>query len=346
MSQSLSCAGFQRFEKQRSTTRRKSRKANKGAANGNSGKTLSKIINADDPVVNGSPGDEIDGEYGSALDQAIFVSPTKLYNILNDGGPEALKEIDKNHLLLFDTRAMDDFDRAHITGAVHIALNQPDFGVDIGVPYSWVVLYDDEGQSHFTSQSVLTATLDRLTYLGHRAKILQGGFQSFVSKYPFMCQIDEMVTSNDTPYYPSEIIRNRLYLGCVEQAMVPSVISDLQIVYVLNIGTEIVKPVTGEGRVMNLQFRENSKNDLLQVMPQVLSVISSALEEKAAKILVTCSTGNNKSAAVIALYLMHKKKWPMDRALKFISSGRQSVKLSSGVYQQLQRCEKFVFQAY
>jgi len=194
------------------------------------------------------------------------INSMDFYNILQD--------ISSNKLII-DIRDQEIFNLGHVRCAINIhppsnysanELQKFNMAKYIGenvtakhwnLIFNRIVLYSDK-PFFYNIDDLSHATMDTIpnvqplslmdwdeSFLNHMVSrkkktnviyVYQGGYDSFYKEYPFMCGKSKISFAD---LYPSEIIKNFLYLGGKENAEVLDQLKNLKITHIVNMAVEL-----------------------------------------------------------------------------------------------------------
>ncbi|XP_023325493.1 uncharacterized protein LOC111699140 [Eurytemora carolleeae] len=139
------------------------------------------------------------------------------------------------------------------------------------------------------------------------------------------------------PWLPSMIIKDKLYLGRVEQAEDPNIIRNLGITHILS--TARVR----SGKIKGIVYIIVNKTSFsLSTLKLTNSFISEALSS-GGRILVHGCDGLDQSAAVITSALMSSYSVSLEDSLGFVENSRPGVRLSNPWLRILLKLEEEMF---
>jgi serine/threonine/tyrosine-interacting-like protein 1 len=261
-----------------------------------------------------------------------FISVNQLYNSMNDGPVNVTRDF----LLVVDARAEEDYRVSHVVASKH----------HLSVTGDWrqvkrftlVVLYDHKGLSHTIRESTLSRLLVCAHAAGLGAFVLEGGFEAFQAKYPFLCENEQAETRT---YYPSVILDDQLYLGRGDQATSVKVTTDLKVTHIVNISTEHTSNLPNM-RYMNVPICDDGAADILSLIPSVILFMVEALGN-GGRVLVHCNLGISRSSTLVLAYLMYSRHWTLGLAYKFVRERRPLVHPNTGFMTQLLSLEEMLF---
>ena len=122
-----------------------------------------------------------------------------------------------------------------------------------------------------------------------------------------------------------EIIPN-LYIGNIDSANNLSFIKDKKIKVIINCSKQIPNFFESQKEQLNLEYYrlpvadsllDEDIKDMEILLPQFVNIINNALLENK-PVLVHCYAGRQRSACLIAAYLIYKYKYSLDEVYKFI----------------------------
>ncbi len=261
-----------------------------------------------------------------------FISVNQLYNSMNDGPVSVTRDF----LLVVDARAEVDFRVSHLVAAKHHLLVTGDWRQV--KRFTLVVLYDHKGLSHTIRESTLSRLLACAHVAGCGAFVLEGGFEAFQAKYPFLCEYEQ---AESRSYYPSVILDNQLYLGRGDQATSVKVTGDLKITHIVNISTEHSSNLQ-HIQYMNVPICDDGAADILSLIPSVIFFMVEALAS-GGHVLVHCNLGISRSSTLVLAYLMYSRHWTLAVAYKFVRERRPLVHPNTGFMSQLLSLEEMLF---
>ena len=127
-----------------------------------------------------------------------------------------------------------------------------------------------------------------------------------------------------------EIIPN-LYIGNIDSANNLSFLKDKKIKVIINCSKQIPNFFESQKEQLNLEYYRLPVDDSLLdedikdmeiLLPKFVNIINNALLENK-PVLVHCYAGRQRSACLIAAYLIYKYKYSLDEVYKFILSKRE-----------------------
>eukprot|EP00262_Sarcandra_glabra_P007378 TRINITY_DN20123_c0_g1_i1.p1 TRINITY_DN20123_c0_g1~~TRINITY_DN20123_c0_g1_i1.p1 ORF type:complete len:263 (+),score=41.01 TRINITY_DN20123_c0_g1_i1:158-946(+) len=143
-------------------------------------------------------------------------------------------------------------------------------------------------------------------------------------------------SSSQNSAFPSEILPDFLYLGSYDNASRAELLKTQGISRVLNTVPACQNLYKNSFTYHCLPDDKNLPfDDAIQFLDQC--------EKDKARVLVHCMSGKSRSPAIVIAYLMRCKGWRLAQSYQWVKERRQSVDLSSAVYQQLQEYELKIF---
>jgi protein-tyrosine phosphatase/rhodanese-related sulfurtransferase len=274
-----------------------------------------------------------------------FLTPTQLYNSMNDGQLSPYM-FDPLFMLIIDTRSLDDYDKMHISTAVHATDLHDESKTKSLENYTLIVLYDHKGLSHSLSQSVLTSTMNSIHSQGMEAFILAGGFDCFRERHPYMCSphvpqshLERQMLICD---YPSIVVEDSLFLGRADQAANPRVKSNLGITHIINVTRDQPNAFPDEIQYLRIEVDDDATADLLHEFPTLIHFIKSTLSQQG-RLLVHCNLGRSRSSTVVIAYLMFCRKWSLRDAYTYLKDRRPIIHPNRNFVSQLSKFEELLF---
>ncbi|KAG6523057.1 hypothetical protein ZIOFF_020216 [Zingiber officinale] len=163
--------------------------------------------------------------------------------------------------------------------------------------------------------------------------------------------------------FPSEILKDFLYLGSYDNASRGEILKALGITHILNdncaslliidkVGLPnvvVLRPLHVAKTVPACQnLYKNSftyhclKDDKILQFDEAIQFLEQCEKEKA-RVLVHCMLGKNRSPAIVIAYLMKSNGWRLVQSSQWVKERRPVVEYSPAVYQQLVEYEHTIF---
>eukprot|EP01121_Diplochlamys_sp_Union-15-3_P012441 TRINITY_DN3723_c0_g1_i1.p1 TRINITY_DN3723_c0_g1~~TRINITY_DN3723_c0_g1_i1.p1 ORF type:complete len:272 (+),score=41.93 TRINITY_DN3723_c0_g1_i1:23-817(+) len=165
----------------------------------------------------------------------------------------------------------------------------------------------------------------------YRGKIylLKEGFSVFADRFPFACK-PHTEGEESLPIMPSVIVPNFLYMGASSSVNSDSV-KLLKIDVLLNVAAEISKKDDNLASTKKIPLVDNVMSDFQKHLKKAISIIDTAKSKKQ-KILVYCTNGYSRSAAVVIAWLMANNNMDKDQALAYVKQRRPKAQPSMGLW--------------
>lgn len=172
-------------------------------------------------------------------------------------------------------------------------------------------------------------------------------FDSFCSEYPFLCcfnNVKEKGMSSSLLTYPSEIIKQRLYLGNAIHSGNIKILLDLGISHIVNV-SRLMGNVFENSHAINVQYHripisDVRSADIEKYFESAYQYITEVLKDNGNRILVHCQHGISRSSSVVIAYLIKRHQWTLKEAHKFVKAKRRSTKPNPGFIEKLRQWEK------
>ncbi|XP_033114627.1 dual specificity protein phosphatase 6-like [Anneissia japonica] len=305
----------------------------------------------------------------SGLDQQDFMAQSR--------SPKWVRErLAANDLLVLDLRSAEEYGQSHIDGAIHLSL--PGSGgillrrLQKGTVSFKCFIAGEEGKETFAKKSknvpiILYDTnttdfnantdstflllLKKLAKDGCRSYYLEGGFASFASQFPNLCDRQAESDSEDEPMaegfgrlridcgsgseneqeppldnlLPVEILPS-LFLGSKKDSENLSMLQKLNIKYILNVTPNIPNSFEKNGLIKYKQIpiSDHWSQNLAAFFPEAISFIEEAREAKCG-VLVHCLAGISRSVTVTVAYLMHKMSLSLNEAYDYVKMKKSNI---------------------
>jgi len=256
--------------------------------------------------------------------------------------------------IIIDSRAFDDYAsiEGHVTGAVHFSPNESGLKLEEAAQTFWsevdefteecenVVIYGDADPTSL--QAIARAFEQRCCKSTTTVCLLEGGYQAFKAKYPFMT-VNGVDDEEEPRSYPSVIIPDFLYLGDLMAAMDQVAIGNLKIKYVVNAtasDSHIKDDTTCIHSFCNVDDLDDAPIE--KYFKKVHDFIDEA-KAKSSRILVHCAAGMSRSPTLVISYLMVSLKWNLRQAYTHVKTHRSIVDINRGFMKKLIAFEKELY---
>ncbi|XP_004638026.1 dual specificity protein phosphatase 8 [Octodon degus] len=198
-----------------------------------------------------------------------------------------------------------------------------------------VVVYDQSTRdaSVLAADSFLSILLSKLDGCFDSVAILTGGFATFSSCFPSLCEgkpttLPPMSLSQPCLPVPSvglTRILPHLYLGSQKDVLNKDLMTQNGISYVLNASNSCPKPdFICESRFMRIPINDNYCEKLLPWLDKSIEFIDKA-KLSSCQVIVHCLAGISRSATIAIAYIMKTMGMSSDDAYRFVKDRRPSI---------------------
>jgi len=169
--------------------------------------------------------------------------------------------------------------------------------------------------------------------------IVEGGYSSFVARYPFLCRPFPLVRSpvrfEDAAQYSSEVLDGKLWLSGLRDRRA---LHDMRITHILNVAEEC-KPYDDPAfTYLHLPLVDQDTQTISQHFEQANAFIDSG-----SRVLVHCRQGISRSASFVLAYLLHSNsKHTLASAFQYLVARRSQTYPNAGFWKQLEVYEKSI----
>eukprot|EP00727_Mastigamoeba_balamuthi_P009759 m51a1_g5405 putative dual specificity protein phosphatase 1-like (282) ;mRNA; f:72638-73593 len=174
-----------------------------------------------------------------------------------------------------------------------------------------------------------------LAKLGPR--VLDGGFDAWALRYPFLCEGSAFAERKGPPLlYPTEVLPAFLYVGgifCVKK----EVFEDLGITLVINMCDAQRRPRV-PWRTEHYPVVDKPGEDIAQFFDCTFNSIENE-RNNGGRVLVHCAAGQSRSATIVIAYIMRKEGCSYEEALERVARQRPQVKPNAGFVESLRKFE-------
>ncbi|CAD5168217.1 unnamed protein product [Musa acuminata subsp. malaccensis] len=136
--------------------------------------------------------------------------------------------------------------------------------------------------------------------------------------------------------FPSEIVKDFLYLGSYDNASRREILKTLGITHVLN-------TVPTCQNLYKNSFTYHCLQDNKSLQFDEANQFLEKCDKDKARVLVHCMLGKNRSPAIVIAYLMKCKGWRFLQSYQWVKDRRPMVELSPAIHQQLLEYEGKLF---
>lgn len=271
--------------------------------------------------------------------------------------------------LVIDSRSFVEYNSCHVLSSVNICcsklvkrrlqqgkvtiaeLIQPAVRsqVEAAEPQD-VVVYDQSTRdaSVLAADSFLSILLSKLDGCFDSVAILTGGFATFSSCFPGLCEgkptaLLPMSLSQPCLPVPSvglTRILPHLYLGSQKDVLNKDLMTQNGISYVLNASNSCPKPdFICESRFMRIPINDNYCERLLPWLDKSIEFIDKA-KLSSCQVIVHCLAGISRSATIAIAYIMKTMSMSSDDAYRFVKDRRPSISPNFNFLGQLLEYER------
>lgn len=213
-----------------------------------------------------------------------------------------------------------------------------------------VVVYDQSTRdaSVLAADSFLSILLSKLDGCFDSVAILTGGFATFSSCFPGLCEgkpttLPPMSLSQPCLPVPSvglTRILPHLYLGSQKDVLNKDLMTQNGISYVLNASNSCPKPdFICESRFMRIPINDNYCEKLLPWLDKSIEFIDKA-KLSSCQVIVHCLAGISRSATIAIAYIMKTMGMSSDDAYRFVKDRRPSISPNFNFLGQLLEYER------
>eukprot|EP00040_Diaphanoeca_grandis_P026240 m.146783 g.146783 ORF g.146783 m.146783 type:complete len:351 (-) comp30499_c2_seq1:114-1166(-) len=257
-------------------------------------------------------------------------------------------------LVLVDIRSKEAFDKSHLRSAINVPLGicQDSTFLDIEddvLPARFrrrrndnVFVYDEASTS--TDKKDTAAFLQRLVderLCTLTVCALEGGFQAFADRFPFLTTGDESFGDKHKEY-PSMILDDFLFLGAWGAAKDRHVLDDLKIEYIVNATEQCGQPFEGDLKYIQCALDDKPGANIEQFFDPCLEFMEDAKANKG-RVLIHCQMGMSRSSTLVILWIMVKYKMNMRDATSLVRKERPFINPNPGFLKQLGVYEEKLF---
>uniref|UniRef100_A0A2K6SU10 Dual specificity protein phosphatase 8 n=1 Tax=Saimiri boliviensis boliviensis TaxID=39432 RepID=A0A2K6SU10_SAIBB len=213
-----------------------------------------------------------------------------------------------------------------------------------------VVVYDQSTRdaSVLAADSFLSILLSKLDGCFNSVAILTGGFATFSSCFPGLCEGKPaalLPISLSQPCLPVPSvgltrILPHLYLGSQKDVLNKDLMTQNGISYVLNASNSCPKPdFICESRFMRVPINDNYCEKLLPWLDKSIEFIDKA-KLSSCQVIVHCLAGISRSATIAIAYIMKTMGMSSDDAYRFVKDRRPSISPNFNFLGQLLEYER------
>ncbi|XP_034626192.1 dual specificity protein phosphatase 8 isoform X1 [Trachemys scripta elegans] len=213
-----------------------------------------------------------------------------------------------------------------------------------------VVVYDQSTRdvSGLAADSFLSILLGKLDSCFHNVSILTGGFATFSSCFPGLCEgkpaaiLPMSISQPCLPVAnvgPTRILPH-LYLGSQKDVLNKDLMTQNGISYVLNASNSCPKPdFICDSHFMRIPVNDNYCEKLLPWLDKSIEFIDKA-KVSSCQVIVHCLAGISRSATIAIAYIMKTMGMSSDDAYRFVKDRRPSISPNFNFLGQLLEYER------
>ncbi|XP_072841753.2 dual specificity protein phosphatase 8 isoform X2 [Pogona vitticeps] len=282
---------------------------------------------------------------GDRLPRKVM-DPKKLASLLRSGS---------EGMLVIDSRSFVEYNSWHVLSSVNICcsklvkrrLQQDKVEAE---KHQDVVVYDQSTRdaNGLASDSFLSILLGKLDSCFHNVSILTGGFATFSSCFPGLCEgkptaiLPMSISQPCLPVAnvgPTRILPH-LYLGSQKDVLNKDLMTQNGISYVLNASNSCPKPdFICDSHFMRIPVNDNYCEKLLPWLDKSIEFIDKA-KVSSCQVIVHCLAGISRSATIAIAYIMKTMGMSSDDAYKFVKDRRPSISPNFNFLGQLLEYER------
>ncbi|XP_071414900.1 dual specificity protein phosphatase 8 isoform X2 [Pithys albifrons albifrons] len=296
---------------------------------------------------------------GDRLPRKVM-DPKKLASLLRNGAEGTL---------VIDSRSFVEYNSWHVLSSVNICcsklvkrrlqqdkvsiteLIQPASKMKVEAEeHQDVVVYDQSTRdvTRLAADSFLSILLGKLDSCFHSVSILTGGFATFSSCFPGLCEgkpaaiLPMSISQPCLPVAnvgPTRILPH-LYLGSQKDVLNKDLMTQNGISYVLNASNSCPKPdFICDSHFMRIPVNDNYCEKLLPWLDKSIEFIDKA-KVSSCQVIVHCLAGISRSATIAIAYIMKTMGMSSDDAYRFVKDRRPSISPNFNFLGQLLEYER------
>ncbi|GAB0190026.1 dual specificity protein phosphatase 8 [Grus japonensis] len=288
------------------------------------------------------------------------MDPKKLASLLRNGAEGTL---------VIDSRSFVEYNSWHVLSSVNICcsklvkrrlqqdkvsiteLIQPASKMKVEAEeHQDVVVYDQSTRdvTGLAADSFLSILLGKLDSCFHSVSVLTGGFATFSSCFPGLCEgkpaaiLPMSISQPCLPVAnvgPTRILPH-LYLGSQKDVLNKDLMTQNGISYVLNASNSCPKPdFICDSHFMRIPVNDNYCEKLLPWLDKSIEFIDKA-KVSSCQVIVHCLAGISRSATIAIAYIMKTMGMSSDDAYRFVKDRRPSISPNFNFLGQLLEYER------
>ncbi|XP_078538882.1 dual specificity protein phosphatase 8 isoform X1 [Lissotriton helveticus] len=256
--------------------------------------------------------------------------------------------------LVIDCRSFSEYNSWHVSGAINIGcsklmkrrlqhdkvavadLLQAGMQCKLDLQEGWdMVVYDQNTRdvSCLSSNTFLSILVGKLDSCYQRVYVLTGGFATFSSCFPGLCEgkpaaiLPVSISQPCLPVAsvgPTRILPH-LYLGSQKDVLNKDLMAQNGIAYVLNASNNCPKPdFVCDRHFLRIPVNDNYCEKLLPWLDESVDFIEKA-RLSSSRVIVHCLAGISRSATIAIAYVMKTMGMSSDEAYRFVKERRPSI---------------------
>jgi len=176
--------------------------------------------------------------------------------------------------------------------------------------------------------------------LGVQALVYIDSLTEFLTKYPFLrapsTSENSVLPKARRTNYPSEVIPDRLFLGCKEHAL-PHIVGHLCISRICRmLNEEPSDEDKNDPSILHIQIDDRDTEEL--PLEDAVEWVGEQIRD-GQRVLIHCNMGVSRSAALCIAFVMKDSQVSLERAYKFVEKQRPYIRPNPGFMRQLKQWE-------
>jgi protein-tyrosine phosphatase len=250
---------------------------------------------------------------------------------------------------IYDTRSLEDYNRSHICRAHHIdcssietiSIEDKQIDDDYGKAEnpSKVLVYNNNDNSLEMDLliSYLKSSKNASNKYLKEIEILLSGFESFNSKFPYLCSDHIYFNECCQLSWPS-CITPSIYLGS-SMCRNEMIISLLNITHIISLSDYPEKKLELSSiKTIHYEVEDSLSSNMFPIFDSSISWISKCLNDDKGILLIHCEQGVSRSAIILMGYLLYSNEnfLSVNEVYQFVKSKRNIIKPNESFLKQLE----------
>jgi rhodanese-related sulfurtransferase len=246
-------------------------------------------------------------------------------------------------VLIIDVRQPALFAENRVRGAQNFTARNPPPEFEHAEQSKIIAIYGEESHVPIELLHEIAAFVSdqmRLSLCDLSLYVLQGGFEAFEARYPFVCESHPDFSYST--FYPHEF-EDGMFIGACLHAHNPTVIRHLGITHVVNAADDVPNIFSGPMgssipwmiHYTSLMWIDSSSFPITSGLPVAAAAIESC-RLQGGKVLVHCFQGVSRSAAAAAAWLVAYSGRSVIDAHAYLRTVRPIVRINPGFLHQLE----------